>query len=242
MTVDNLKQQIETTLSTTKKSFKLGELRILAVLFLLLLAPAGARPTSILRLRFADILVVLSRDPEGGPHNLLIKFTLAFTKTYLGEKDAYVYDSPVTERMLMPSLRKTYPLPETLFDESLLLSPHVFLLGILFRHRAFRAPSLTSPHHLDNLDIHPGELEMLLPLREDLNGIYVFRRAVQTLTGYDISDNQAISYAMMAAWIRRIGEILGLEIPTIPYNLRYNAANEWTSSRAFCFRIFYTPS
>ena len=88
MTIDSLEQQIETTLSTTKKSFKLGELRILAVLFLLLLAPAGARPTSTLRLRFGDILPVLERDPEGGPHNILIKFTLAFTKTYLGEKDA----------------------------------------------------------------------------------------------------------------------------------------------------------
>jgi hypothetical protein len=88
MTIDNLEQQIETTLSTTKKSFKLGELPILAVLFLLLLAPAGARPASILQMRFRDILIVLERDPEGGPHNILPKFTLAFTKTYLGEKDA----------------------------------------------------------------------------------------------------------------------------------------------------------
>ncbi len=91
MTIDNLKQQIEETLSTTRKSFKLGELRILAVLFLLLLAPAGARPTSVLRLRFGDIRVVLARDPEGGPHKILVKFTLAFTKTYLGIKDAYVH-------------------------------------------------------------------------------------------------------------------------------------------------------
>lgn len=88
MTIDDLKEQIETTISTTKKSFELGELRILAVLYLLLLAPAGARPTSILRLRFGDIRVSLARDPKGGPHRLLIRFTLAFTKTYLGVKDA----------------------------------------------------------------------------------------------------------------------------------------------------------
>ena len=61
MTIDNLKQHIEKTLSTTRKSFKLGELRILAVPFLLLLTPAGARPTSVLRLRFGDIRVVLAR-------------------------------------------------------------------------------------------------------------------------------------------------------------------------------------
>ena len=87
MTIADLKRQIETTLDTTKKSFRLGELRILCILFLLLLAPTGARPTSVL-LRFGDIRVVLARDPKGGPHKVLIKFTLEFTKTYLGTKDA----------------------------------------------------------------------------------------------------------------------------------------------------------
>jgi hypothetical protein len=89
MTIDGLREQIETTIGTTEKNFKLGELRILAALFLLLLAPAGARPQSILRIRFGDVRLALARDPEGGPHNVLIRFTLVFTKTYLGDKDAY---------------------------------------------------------------------------------------------------------------------------------------------------------
>ncbi|KAK1707756.1 C2H2 finger domain protein [Colletotrichum acutatum] len=213
MTIDDLKLQIETTLSTTKKSFKLGELRILAVLFLLLLAPAGSRPEATLNLRFKDIRVVLARDPEGGPHKLLLRFTPEFTKSYLGEKE-----------------QKTYSIPETMFDPSLLLSPHVFLLGVLFRHRAFNASSLTSPHHLDNLDIHPGERELPLPLREDLNDTFIFRRVIETFTGYQISTNDRITSGMMAAWIQRIGEILGFEYPTIAYNLRYNAANAFDQS------------
>ncbi|KAJ0329333.1 hypothetical protein COL922a_012866 [Colletotrichum nupharicola] len=213
MTIDDLKQQIETTLSTTKKSFKLGELRILAVLFLLLLAPAGSRPEATLNLRFKDIRVSLARDPEGGPHKLLLRFTPEFTKTYLGEKE-----------------QKTYAVPETMFDPSLLLSPHVFLLGVLFRHRAFNASNLTSPHHLDILDIHPGDRELPLPLKEDLNNTFIFRRAVETLTGYQISPNERISSGMMAAWIKRIGEILGFEYPTIAYSLRYNAANAFDQS------------
>lgn len=69
-----------------------------------------------------------------------------------------------------------------------------------------------------------------MPLRKDLKDVYVFRQAVRTLTGFNISNNKPISSAIIAAWTRRIGKILGLEIPTIPYNLRYNAANEWTSS------------
>ena len=88
MTIDNLKQQVEETLGTTKKSFRLGELRILCDLFLLLLAPTGARPTSVLLVRFGDLRVVLARDLDGGPHKILGKFTLEFTKTDLGTKDA----------------------------------------------------------------------------------------------------------------------------------------------------------
>ncbi|CAJ2505567.1 Uu.00g129610.m01.CDS01 [Anthostomella pinea] len=213
MTIDDLKAQIETTLSTTRKSFDLGELRILTVLYLLFLAPAGSRPQSILRLRFGDIRVVLARDPDGGPHKLLIKFTLEFTKTYLGTKDA-----------------KTFTIPETMFDPFLLLSPHVFLLGILFQHQAFRAPSLVSLCHLDDLDIHPGKNELPLPLRDDLKGVCIFRRAITTSIGLQISPAEPITYGMMSGWIKRIGEILGLQYPTIAYSLRYNAGNELDQS------------
>lgn len=90
MTLADLKLQLDTTIRTTEKSFKLGEVRLLAVLYLLLLAPAGSRPASILQLRFGDIRLILARDPRNGPHKLLIKFTLNFTKRYLGKKAAYV--------------------------------------------------------------------------------------------------------------------------------------------------------
>ncbi|KXX77138.1 hypothetical protein MMYC01_207556 [Madurella mycetomatis] len=213
MTVDDLKQQVETTLGTTEKSFSLGELRILCVLFLLLLAPTGARPASVLKLHYRDIRVVLSRDPDGGPHKVLIRFTLEFTKTYLGTKDA-----------------KTVTLPEVLFDDSLMLSPHVFLEGVLFRHRAFEAPSLTCPDAVSRLDIHPGEWELPLPLKASMDDVYIFRRAVKTLVGYEMSPTEPISPATIAGWVRRVGELTGFEVPTIPYNLRYNAANVFDRS------------
>lgn len=50
MTIDNLEQQIKTTLSMTKKLFKIRELQILAVLFLFLLVLVGACSTSTLQL------------------------------------------------------------------------------------------------------------------------------------------------------------------------------------------------
>ncbi|KAI3340357.1 C2H2 finger domain protein [Ustulina deusta] len=187
MTTDDLKLQIETTLGTTKKSFKLGELRILAVLFLLLLAPAGARPTSILRLRFGDLHPVLARDLEGGPPKILIWFSLAFIKIYFGEKKV-----------------KLYLIPKTMYDPFLMLSSHVFFLGILFH-----------------------EHELPLPLRENLYNVYIFRCAFKTLAGYQLLPYEPITFGMMAAWIKRIGEILGVEYPTIFYSLRYNAGNNY---------------
>lgn len=90
MTLDDLKLQIETTLQTTEMAFRLGEQRVLAVLFLLLLAPAGSRPASILNLRLGNIEVALVRDPGGGPHRLVISVNMRFKKQYRGEKDAYV--------------------------------------------------------------------------------------------------------------------------------------------------------
>ena len=134
--------------------------------------------------------------------------------------------------MLTP-YRKSYPIPEIMYDPSLLLSVQVFLLGILYRHRAFDTPMLTSAKQLHKLDIHPGEVELPLPIRDDMKEVYVFRRAVKTLTGYDISPTEPITYNMMAGWIKRVGEILGLAYETIPYNLRYNAANEFDESSLF---------
>ena len=90
MTIDDLKHHIDTTLRTTQKNFKLGEQRILAVLFFLLLAPAGARPSSILQLRYRDIAISLVRDPKGGMNRLLIQFKLVRVKAYLDPKDEYV--------------------------------------------------------------------------------------------------------------------------------------------------------
>jgi hypothetical protein len=90
MTVNDLKQQVEMPLDMTEKSFSLGEFRILYALFLLLLALTSALPALVLQLRYRDIRVVLTRDLEGGPHKVLIKFTLEFTKTYLSTKDTYM--------------------------------------------------------------------------------------------------------------------------------------------------------
>ncbi|CAJ2503094.1 Uu.00g104880.m01.CDS01 [Anthostomella pinea] len=210
LTLEDLKDQIELTLQTTEKSFKLGEQRVLAVLFLLLLAPAGSRPTSILELRFGDINVLLIRDPahpQAQPR-LVIRLSLEYTKRYLGRKAT-----------------KHFMIPEIIYDPSLFLSPHVFLLAVLFRHRAFLSEPLNNdPHLLSRLKIHPSGNELPLSLKPELNDVHLFRRTKKTLAGFVMSE-EPITYDTMRTWINRIGKLLGFEHNTICYNLRYMAGN-----------------
>ncbi|KAM3548285.1 hypothetical protein ARSEF4850_009502 [Beauveria asiatica] len=207
MSIDDLKDQNQTTIATTEKSFILGEMRVLAVLYTLLLSPAGSRPMSILKMTFGDLSFAKARDPEGGPHQILIRFSLRFTKTWLG-----------------PKATKTHPLPEHFLGSSFLLSTHVFLLGLMFHHRAFRAPDLISPEQLDFLDIHSGDRELSLPLKQDIQDTFLFRKIIKTATGYEMSAEQ-LPYNVVHRMLRMIGQILGREYPTISYSLRYNTGN-----------------
>lgn len=109
------------------------------------------------------------------------------------------------------------------FDPSLLLSPHVFLLGIPFRHRALRSEPLNdSPDKLSTIDIFKGEDELLLPLKEELRNVCVFRRAKETLklTGFENSW-EPLSYGIIRGWVKRISKLMGYKYTTIPYTLRY---------------------
>lgn len=88
MDVEDLTKVVETTVSTTKKKFGHGRHRIELALFLQLAGLTTNRPQAILNLRYRHIQVSLLRDPQGGPHRIVIEFTFEFTKEWLGSKDA----------------------------------------------------------------------------------------------------------------------------------------------------------
>ncbi|KAJ2981518.1 hypothetical protein NUW58_g6667 [Xylaria curta] len=120
---------------------------------------------------------------------------------------------------------KHFMIPEIIYDPSLLLSPHVFLLAILYRYRAFETEGLNaSLATLNKLRIYPSGNEFPLHLRPDFDNVFIFCRAAKSITGYTISD-APIGYDMMSKWIKRIGVLLGFEHNTISYNLRYMAGN-----------------
>jgi hypothetical protein len=142
----------------------------------------------------------------------------------------------VIEAISDSSLRysNTLTLPETIFDSSLILCPHTLLLGLLFHHKAFEAPTLTSPEHLSKLDIHPDEDELPLPLKRCMNEIFVFRDTDKTaLKGFILSTNRQITYAMISKWTKDLGVFSGFIFTVILYTLRYNSANEFDNSRTY---------
>jgi hypothetical protein len=159
----------------------------------------------------------------------LLEFTFEFTKEFLGIKDMYV-SKPLHSANLCTSLepgenadvsRNTFPLPEIIYDESLIFSPHVLLLGILFRDRAFAAYNLTSPEELSRLYIPPGRNELPLRLSQELDDLPVLRKAVKTPNGWNISPDEPLPYSTLLPWIRTLGQITGFGQVTRPYSLRY---------------------
>ncbi|KAF2031734.1 hypothetical protein EK21DRAFT_99467 [Setomelanomma holmii] len=204
MYVEDLAKVLQTNLMTTEKRYPHGRYRIQAQLYLQLGGFTANRPSALLSLCYRHIQVTLLQDPEGGPHRVMLEFTFEFTKQFLGIKD-----------------QNTFPLHEIMYDETLSFSPHVFLLGLLFCDRAFAAYNLVSAEELSRLTIPPGRDELRLHLNQSLDNIPVFRKAVRTLHGWDISPDEPLSYSTLLPWIRTLGEITGFAQVTRPYSLRY---------------------
>jgi hypothetical protein len=186
-------------------------------------------------------MVTLLRDPDGGPHRVLLEFTYEFTKDYLGIKDMYVSLFLNILYNYLTMNRNTFPIPETVYDPSLIFSPHVLLEGIIFDDQAFAAPSLTSPEKLSELYIEPGKNQLRLLLDPSLDNVSVFRRAVKTSDGWRISTarksdtstepwNLPLPYSILAPSMKKVGAITGFPQVTRPYALRYGAGKAFNDS------------
>jgi hypothetical protein len=124
--------------------------------------------------------------------------------------------------------RNTFVLPEIIFDPSLILSPHVALLGLIFADNAFLAPSLTSAE-----DIPPGYEQLPLHLKPEMADIPVFRKSVRTPYGWEISPDQPLPYTTLLKWMKRLGVLTGFPQITRPYSLRYGAGNAFNQSGVY---------
>jgi hypothetical protein len=99
------------------------------------------------------------------------------------------------------SRRNTYILPEIIFDPSLVLSPHIFLLGLLFADHAFVRVDgeevLLSANQLSRLRIRDECNELRLQLDPELDDVPVFRMSERSLHGIGISPDQPLPYSTL---------------------------------------------
>ncbi|EDN08224.1 predicted protein [Histoplasma mississippiense (nom. inval.)] len=177
--LDDLIRVVETTVTTTKKKFGHGRLRISLILYFQLAGFSANRPQALLSL---------------------------------------------TE----------FVIPEIIFDPSLILSPQVILLGLLFADGAFARLDgeriLTSASQLLDLDIPEDTYQLEFNLDPGLSDIPILRRSERTLDGIRISDVEALTYNILLPWIKCIGKISTIRQIVRPYSLRYGAGKALDNS------------
>ncbi|KAF7122872.1 hypothetical protein CNMCM5793_000982 [Aspergillus hiratsukae] len=218
MYIEDVAEFARVLLSTTEMTFQSGWLRIQLLLFCQLAAITGSRPGALLNLRYRNLLLTLVRNPDGGRPLLFIYLTPEFTKTFLGEKE-----------------QNTFPIPEIVFDPTLVLSPHVFLLGMLFRIKAFKNFStdglvVDCPENLYNLGVLDGLGQQELKLKDEILDQFVFCQAVREADGIRIALEEQLTEGALRYRMKRGGEITGFEQVTKPYCLRYGAAKAFNDS------------
>lgn len=115
-----------------------------------------------------------------------------------------------------------------------MLSPHVFLLGLLFADRAFDRVDgeevLVSASQLPQIRIREECNELKLQLDSAMDDVPIFRMSERTLNGIGISPAKPLPYSTLEPWVKKIGAITGIRQVTRPYSLRYGAGTALDSS------------
>jgi hypothetical protein len=155
-------------------------------------------------------------------HERCVSFTLGLFSPSPGGSLSFFIPA---KRAAHIEARNTFPLPEIIFDPSLVLGPHVALLGLIFADNAFLAPSLTSAERISELYIPLGYEQLPLHLKPEMANIPVFRKSVRTPYGWQISPDQQLPYTTFLKWMKRLGVLTGFPQITRPYCLRYGAGN-----------------
>ncbi|KAL2370875.1 hypothetical protein RJZ57_004682 [Blastomyces gilchristii] len=185
MYIEDVAEFARVILTTTEMTFVSGWQCIQMLFFLQLAVITASRPSAILHLRYRDIMLTLIRVPDGGRPRLFIFLKPEFTKRFLGNKAL-----------------NEFKIPEIIFDLTLVLSPHICLLTMLFHLGGFKSISTTGP---------------VLDSAEKLYSVKVLndKRQQPLLLKDELLDN----------------EITGFEEVAHPYNLRYAGAKAFNNSK-----------
>ncbi|KAJ5737405.1 uncharacterized protein N7483_002530 [Penicillium malachiteum] len=182
----------ETVLRTMDKRFYIGLQRMQQCLYNLMACFTVNRISAMRKLQYKHLQCSIQRDPKGGPPRILLEITYKFAKNHLG----------VTQG-------NTFVIPEIIHDPSLILSPHEFLLGILFDDDAFRAPGMKSQDDLRRLWLEDGRQQLPLPLKSEKSNHYVFCKVEASRGTIRVIRDQPISNSALSKQYQTFGEIAG---------------------------------
>ncbi|EDN05363.1 conserved hypothetical protein [Histoplasma mississippiense (nom. inval.)] len=219
MYIEDVAEFAQVILTTTEMTFVCGWQCIQMLFFLQLAAITASRPSALLHLRYRDIVLTLIRVPDGGRPRLFIFLKLGFTKRFLGDKAS-----------------NEFKILEIIFDPTLVLSPHICLLIMLFHIGGFKSISTTGPvldsaEKLYSVKVLDGKGQQPLLLKDELLDKFVFCQTEPTPTGFKIRLDQRMTPSMVSSRMRRAGEITGFEEVAHPYNLRYAGAKAFNNSQ-----------
>ena len=105
----------------------------------------------------------------------------------------------------------------------------MYLLALIFADHAFATPGPDSPEQLSKLYVEDFKNEQQVPLKSELDDVYIFRQSRKTLDSIEVPFDSHLKYSTLLPWVKKIGWLVGL-VNVIPYGLRYNAAAEFDAS------------
>jgi Protein of unknown function (DUF3435) len=102
---------------------------------------------------------------------------------------------------------------------------------LAFLSDAFAAPDLT-PESLYSLKVPPGQGELRMPWKDEMEDVYVFRKSVRTEFGVELSDAQ-LPYNILRTRLLKVGELTNFAFPVGAYCFRRGNGEALDSSSKF---------
>ena len=127
-------------------------------------------------------------------------------------------------------ISNTFLVPEIIFNPSLILSLHIFFLGLIFDNNTFVALNLTSAGQFSKLDIQPGTNQLPLLLKLSIANIPVFYILITTAYNIEISETKPLPYITLLPLCKILGLLAGFPQIHYPYSLWYSVGNIFNQS------------
>ncbi|EER22856.1 hypothetical protein CPC735_021550 [Coccidioides posadasii C735 delta SOWgp] len=154
------------------------------------------------------------------------------------KKNMYIEDVTEFTHVILTTteMMNEFKIPEIIFDSTLVLSPHVTLLTMLFHIKGFKLILTTGlvldlAEKLYSVNMLEGKGEQWLLLKNELLDKFVFCQTEPTPTGYQICLELMLTAAMVRSCMHRAGEITGFEVVVHLYNLQYTGAKTFNNSK-----------